>query len=317
MMNREIASSSSSTSSSSEQVSKASSSRTAKVLNYVLTVFCSFVVVIIVGILALIVWISPRFNPSLYERMLFDPEPMTKAEYTAPQVLKPELVTIDSTDGVKLAGWFYKFSDAGKTVLVNHGKGRNIGPLKVAVQVLKECGAGSVLVYDYRGYGMSTGKATLRGVCDDALAAYDYLNKVRSIPTADIVINGGSLGTGVACYIAEHRPVGGIILECGFASLRERMQELTPASNIFPEFLYPEHGVDNRHVLRSKHAPVIIFHGMNDEMFPYTQAVHLYESASEPKELRLYYDSGHESVWHKHRADYVKRLGSFFHKQAP
>lgn len=273
-------------------------------------VFSVLLLVAVIGLATVLVWISPRFNPGRYEHLLFAPQPMTQKEYREPQALKPELVTIDSTDGIKLAGWYYSFSN-GKTVLVSGGKGQNIKFLKDYVKVLRDSGAGSVLLYDYRGYGVSAGKPTLKGVCEDGLSAYDYLNNKRGIPASNIVLSGGSLGSGISCYIAEKRGYAGMIMECGFGSLKDRMHKLSPLFSIVPDFLFPEYGVDNRRALRGEHPPVIMLHGKKDDLFPYDQQKQFYESLAEPKRFVLFERLGHEPIWLVQRADYVREVGSF------
>ncbi len=54
---------------------------------------------------------------------------------------------------------------------------------------------GSVLLYNYRGYGSSGGRPSLDGVCLDAVAAYDYLSKTEHYEPAQIIAYGESFGS--------------------------------------------------------------------------------------------------------------------------
>ena len=66
----------------------------------------------------------------------------------------------------------------------------------------------SMYLMNYRGYGGSTGSPSEAALFSDALALYD---KVADSHEA-IIVMGRSLGTGVAIYLAESRPVIAMIL---------------------------------------------------------------------------------------------------------
>ena len=66
-------------------------------------------------------------------------------------------------------------------------------------------------VVNYPGYGGSEGGAKLKLIPRAALAAYDALVEVaRGRP---IFVEGNSLGTAPALYVAAHRPVAGLVLQ--------------------------------------------------------------------------------------------------------
>jgi hypothetical protein len=63
---------------------------------------------------------------------------------------------------------------------------------------------------NYPGYGGSTGPARLARLPGAALAAYDAL--AREAAGRPIVLNGSSLGSTLALYVATERPVAGLLL---------------------------------------------------------------------------------------------------------
>ena len=63
---------------------------------------------------------------------------------------------------------------------------------------------------NYPGYGASTGPARLARLPGAALAAYDAL--ARAGEDRPIVLNGSSLGSALALYVATERPVAGLLL---------------------------------------------------------------------------------------------------------
>jgi len=61
---------------------------------------------------------------------------------------------------------------------------------------------------NYRGYGGSSGTPSERGLFADALAIYDRVRHQHK----QIAVIGRSLGSGIAVYLAGHRPVDTLIL---------------------------------------------------------------------------------------------------------
>jgi len=91
-----------------------------------------------------------------------------------------------------------------------------------------------LLTIDYRGFGLSTGTPTERGLILDAVAAVRWAVEVAGVHPSRIVLMGQSLGTAVTCGVAETLLCGqegddkgfqvkedfaGIVLVAGFSSL--------------------------------------------------------------------------------------------------
>jgi len=64
---------------------------------------------------------------------------------------------------------------------------------------------------NYPGYGKSTGPRTLRALAEASLAAFDALRATAG--TRPIFVEGFSLATVPALYVAGHRDVAGVILQ--------------------------------------------------------------------------------------------------------
>ena len=67
-----------------------------------------------------------------------------------------------------------------------------------------------VWAVNYPGYGGSTGPARLKSIAPDALEAYDAIR--RRAGERPVFLQGSSLGTTVALYVAANRPCAGLIL---------------------------------------------------------------------------------------------------------
>jgi uncharacterized protein len=70
-----------------------------------------------------------------------------------------------------------------------------------------------VVLFDYPGYGESTGTPTAAVILENALAVYDYAVALETAAGKKRVVYGFSLGGMVAAQIAGRRPVDGLILE--------------------------------------------------------------------------------------------------------
>lgn len=84
----------------------------------------------------------------------------------------------------------------------------------------------SVYLVAYRGYGASDGEPAQEALFGDALAIYD---QVRSLhPGQPISVIGRSLGSGIASYLATHRPVDRLALVTPYDSIENVAQSQYP-----------------------------------------------------------------------------------------
>lgn len=199
--------------------------------------------------------VSPRFGERLYRRMIFAPIKCDGA--------KADVIFASGKN--TLHAVFHRQPNSRYTVLFSHSNWGNIVEWERLAKQLHSCGV-QVFAYDYRGYGASTGVPSLKGLCQDGIAAYDYLVNVEKIPANQIVLFGSSLGTGVTCAIARARPCAGIVLHAAFSSLRNLVLDMMPATRFLPELLFFRPKFDNAGILKQVRTPLLLIHGQFDEM---------------------------------------------------
>ncbi len=85
-----------------------------------------------------------------------------------------EDINFKTVDSQLLNGWFVPAKDAKVTILYCHGNAGNMYHRLHKVKFFHEMGV-NFFIFDYRGYGKSTGNPTEKGLYKDAQAAYDYL----------------------------------------------------------------------------------------------------------------------------------------------
>lgn len=82
-----------------------------------------------------------------------------------------------------------------------------------------------VIAVDYRGFGLSTGSPTEKGLITDGVTVAKWAMQTLGVPPERIVLLGQSLGTAVATAVAEHMVVEhgvefkGIVLVAGFSDI--------------------------------------------------------------------------------------------------
>jgi uncharacterized protein len=165
-----------------------------------------------------------------------------------------------------------------------------------------------VLIVEYRGYGLSQGTPSERGIGRDARAAYDHLMRERGIDPRRLVLYGESLGGAVAVDLAVRVPVGGLVLENTFTSIADVGRALVP---YLPMRLVLRDRYESLEKIGRLEAPLLVFHSRDDEIFPPHHAERLLAAARGPKqgvELR----GGHNDAFLVSRAAYEAALERFF-----
>ncbi len=109
-------------------------------------------------------------------------------------------VNIATSDGETLHSWWMPVPDAKGTVLFFHGNAGNISHRINYLAMFKRLGY-NTLLFDYRGYGQSSGVPSESGTYLDAQAAWRYLTEAKGIAPAQIVLYGESLGGAVAAWL--------------------------------------------------------------------------------------------------------------------
>lgn len=170
----------------------------------------------------------------------------------------------------------------------------------------------SVLLYDYQGYGTSSGKPSVKGILKDGLCVFDYAVNELGYKDNQVTVYGESLGCAVTCYLAANRHPRAMILQSPFRSLPSIAKDVCGPLKMLPQAVFPEPRLNNEDVLKGKHAPLLIMHGTHDEVIPVEHGKRLYSSASEPKKFVLLERSSHNDTYIADAELFDKTLRDFF-----
>ncbi|MDH3577803.1 MAG: alpha/beta hydrolase [Gammaproteobacteria bacterium] len=214
-------------------------------------------------------------------------------------------VSIETTDGVTLHGWFIA-GRSPQVLLFFHGNAGNISHRLDSIVQFQDLGL-SVFIIDYRGYGQSEGRTTEKGIYRDADAAWRYLIESRGVVANDIVIFGRSLGASVASRLAiQHQPLA-LILESSFTSVPDIAQDLYPWLPV--RWLSRLSHATLDHV-RDVHCPVLVVHSRDDEIIPFHHGETIFASANEPRTL-LAIRGTHNDAFLRDERNYIAGLRAF------
>jgi fermentation-respiration switch protein FrsA (DUF1100 family) len=196
----------------------------------------------------------------------------------------------ESTDGNRLHGWFAEARAPRAVVLYAHGNAENVSDMRNVLRLYRERLNVSILVFDYSGYGRSTGTPSEENVLADARAARRWLAARTNVREKDIVLVGRSLGGGVVVDLAAGDGARGLVLESTFSSLPDT------AAGHFP--LLPVRGLmrtrlDSVAKVPNYHGPLLQTHGDADRIVPIALGRKLFDAANEPKQFVSVPGGGH------------------------
>jgi fermentation-respiration switch protein FrsA (DUF1100 family) len=221
--------------------------------------------------------------------------------------LEYEDLTLQTIDNETINAWYIPTktsnTESTKTVLFFHGNAGNISHRLETINIYNNLGL-DFLIFDYRGFGISTGKPSEQGTYLDADTVWKYLVEERKLEPKDIIIAGRSLGGGVAAELAKKTHPAMLILESTFTSMTEVSAKHYP---FMPTGLIVNHEYETNLKLKDIHCPIVFAHSKNDEVIPYEHSQRNYATANEPKqyiELR----GGHGSGFLLSNKDYVHGL---------
>jgi uncharacterized protein len=235
------------------------------------------IIIAIGGVYILLVALLFLFQGSLVYR------PTRQFAATPDQVgMQYEDVSIQTSDGVKLHGWFLPAESEKGTVLMFHGNGGNISHRLETIAIFHRLGY-NVMIIDYRGYGQSQGSPSEQGTYRDAEAAWAHLTRTRKIDADKIVIFGRSLGGAVAAWLAVEKHSAGLILESTFTSVPDRAAELY---RYLPVRFLARMSYNTLGRIDKLRCPLLIIHSPDDEIIPYHHGRQIFESAKEPKRFQ-------------------------------
>jgi uncharacterized protein len=216
-------------------------------------------------------------------------------------------LTIETEDGERLHGWWVPGpSPPAGHVLLCHGNAGNIGDRVLHAELLTEAGF-DVLLFDYRGYGRSSGRPGEQGTYVDASAARAALLQRPGVDASRVLYVGESVGGAVALALALEHPPRGLVLQSTFTSVRDiaRVHYAFVPAPLVPD-AYP-----SLRRIRRLRAALLVLHGAIDDIVPVSHGRALFEAAPEPKRIHIFDALGHNDLVPLAREAYAQAIASW------
>jgi len=184
------------------------------------------------------------------------------------------------------------------SILICHGIGETVEQWFGVQQLLAANGVAS-LVFDYSGYGRSTGRPDWDQFEADAIAAFAGLERLA--PGLPRAVLGFSLGSGVAAATVNQIGAHRLILCEAFTSFRDAATASwlpKPFAKLVPPIW------EARQPLSQCRLPVLVVHGERDQVFPVRMAAELAGYCTPKAEIIVVPDTAHNQPFRKPRLDY-------------
>lgn len=248
--------------------------------------------------------VDPQPKPqTLDELLLFFPSKFPEGDWK-PAELDFQDVTFEAEDKTKLHGWYCVSEKPRAVILIAHGNAGHVASRAGWLRYLQQKAHCSVFMFDYRGYGRSEGKPTVKGILQDAQAARAKLCELAAVKNSEIVLMGESLGGAVVVELAKQSGPRALILQSTFTSMRDLAEVHFPQLS----WLVAKSKLNSVAAISAYHGPLLQSHGTADQTIPFTQGERLFSAANDPKTfVRL------EGLEHNNWLNeaYLKRLDEF------
>lgn len=158
-----------------------------------------------------------------------------------------------------------------------------------------------ILLVDHRGYGGSTGVASIKSLIEDAPFVYDYARGLAEYRGKPIIVHGQSLGSFMAGNVAKMRTLDALVLEASATTTEDWIQGFVDNSVFIRGSIVQESlkGMGNLSVMATLDEPLLIVVGAKDVTTRSDMSTKLFAAANiaeSQKELLIVPNAGHHDA---------------------
>ena len=212
-----------------------------------------------------------------------------------PQYATTRFLTVDNAKRKVAYKVAQPETNDGTVVIYYHGNNTTIYDIGDTMALIANVLKSTVFYYDYPGYGLSDGQCTEKRVKADALEVFEFVKHNYTLKNSPerIILFGRSLGSGPATYAASvHTGIRALILLSPLTSVLH--------TKLPPTVLDYYDMFKNENYMPYISAPVLLFHGLNDRVVPYSHSKKLFSLSKNPfSEVYLIKNGDHNNLVHE------------------
>jgi len=219
-------------------------------------------------------------------------------------------VMIQVDGDVQIGASFHFVKKDAPVVLFFHGNGEIVSDYDDIGGLFNDKGL-NFFVVDYRGYGRSTGTASVTSMMRDCLGIFDFVQAYMSNMklTGSLCVMGRSLGSASAIELCSKRAddFKCLIIESGFAWVVPLLKKL----GIHPESIgfMEEQGFENIDKIKTFSKPCLVIHAQFDHIIPFSDGKDLFDAcASVDKTLLEIKGANHNDIFLKGMDPYLAHI---------
>ena len=246
-------------------------------------------------------------------QVLFHPRKNYGSPYSTTDV---RLISVGVEPGVRVGGRLYPAESNSPLIIFFHGNGEIAAEYDEIAEFYHQIGV-TFLVWDYRGYGLSTGTPTVGNLLKDAAALFERtpdICRTNKLDPKRTYIMGRSLGSASAIEVAVRSSKGlmGIIIESGFSDTFSLLSRLGVRIKSINE---DSDGFGNLTKIMKVEIPLLVIHGEADVLIPPHNGRELFEGCgTQQKRLVLIPGGGHNDLMFVGLKTYFDALEAFVYK---
>ena len=160
----------------------------------------------------------------------------------------------------------------------------------------------SIFTFDYRGYGVSTNRPSVKNIKEDVVFSWNYMINELKIDPSKVVIMGLSLGGAIVIYLAEYLSLNrkrlpvALISESSFSSVVDIARYRYPMISSLSLFLTDSFNSSESLKNVDMKMKVLICHSKEDDYIPIEHAKTLLSSRGRTSFYKLYGEHDRHSI---------------------
>ena len=246
-------------------------------------------IIFVVGVFTVFFYAALYF---MQDKILFYQQPLqTAIEEWISQTYPNSEIEITADDGTQLHGWLLQKNSAKKPLIIYFGG--NSEEVSGMAHHYEHFTASSLLLINYRGYGLSDGQPSEKNLCNDAETIFDTIIQRQDIDSNCVIAMGRSLGSGIAIHLAKQRPLKGVVLVSPYDSITSVAQRHFPFA---PAKLLLKHPFNVIALAPSITTPMLALVAQQDTLIPPSHSYNLVNKWGGPHELQLIEQADHDSI---------------------